>query len=159
MRTHVDCIPCLLRQAIQVAKLVDSTRKQERNVVLAVAELLKDFDMEKSPAEQAIAVYDKIAELTGCKDPYYEIKKDNNKEALLVIEEIRSEIMGSDDELIKATRMCIAGNIIDARQDNHCCRLQIDNILSKTNQHLRGSLATNTPVHIGSASKKLGPHA
>ena len=67
----------------------------------------------QSPPANAHAVYRKIAELTGCEDPYYHKKRASNQQALQIVPGLRQEIQGTEQELLSAVRFAIAGNIID----------------------------------------------
>lgn len=113
MKTYADCLPCFLRQALQVARIVGCSPEKEQQAVLAVAEMLKEFDLEKSAPILAIEFYAAIAEVTGCSDPYLAIKKESNEQAEKVLPRVREEVLQADDRLIAAVRFAIAGNIID----------------------------------------------
>jgi uncharacterized protein with ATP-grasp and redox domains len=58
-------------------------------------------------------VYQAIAEITGCDDPYLEIKKQSNEQALLVLPQLRTKVQENDNPLLLALRLAIGGNIID----------------------------------------------
>lgn len=113
MKTYADCLPCFLRQALQVAKIVGCSPKQEQQAVLAVAEMLKNFDLEKSAPILAIDFYAVIAKVIGCSDPYLAIKKESNKQAEKILPKVREVVLQAEDRLIAAVRFAIAGNIID----------------------------------------------
>jgi len=113
MKTHVECLPCFLRQTIQVARLSNCSKEQQLHVVQAVSMIIAEMDVRKSPPVNAAPIYRKIAEITGCEDPYYEQKRVSNQQALQVVSNLRQEIKGTDNELASATRFAIAGNIID----------------------------------------------
>lgn len=113
MKTSVDCLPCYLRQALQVARLSSDSIKRQHAVVAAVAGLLPDLDMEMTPPFNAIRVYSLIAEITGCRDPYLEAKKKSNARALQVLPLLREDVRRAESPLALALRFAIAGNIID----------------------------------------------
>jgi hypothetical protein len=113
MKTHVECLPCLLRQALQVARLTLCSEYQQVHILQAVSSVIAEMDVRKSPPANATLVYSKIAEITGCEDPYYEKKSACNEQALRIVPSLRQEIRGSDHELSSAVRFAIAGNIID----------------------------------------------
>jgi len=113
MKTHVECLPCLLRQALQVARLTLCSEYQQVHILQAVSSVIAEMDVGKSPPANATLVYSKIAEITGCEDPYYEKKSVCNEQALRIVPNLRQEIQGSEHELSSAVRFAIAGNIID----------------------------------------------
>jgi damage-control phosphatase, subfamily I len=113
MKTHVECLPCFLRQTIQVARLNNCSKEQQIHLVQAVSSIIAELDISKSPPVNAAPIYRKIAEMTGCEDPYYEKKRASNQQALKVVSDLRREIKGTEHELASAVRFAIAGNIID----------------------------------------------
>jgi hypothetical protein len=119
MKIHAECFPCLLRQALQVARITQCSEGQQLRVLQAVSSVIAGLDVQKSPPANARAVYDKIAEITGCEDPYADHKRLSNQQALKILSGLRQEIQGSDDELLSAVRFAIAGNIIDYGASEH----------------------------------------
>ncbi len=113
MKTHVECLPCLLRQALQVARITHCSEEQQLHILQAVSTIIAGLDVRKSPPANANPIYRKIAEITCCEDPYYEKKRTSNEQALLIVPGLRQEIRGTDHELSSAVRFAIAGNIID----------------------------------------------
>lgn len=113
MKTSIDCFPCLMRQALQAARISGSDQEQERELVLSVADSLKDLDVTRTPPELAMPIYEKIVEMTGCEDPYLAIKEEGNQQALAVYPQVEKVVLESDDRLLSAARFAIAGNIID----------------------------------------------
>jgi uncharacterized protein with ATP-grasp and redox domains len=113
MKTHVECLPCLLRQALQVARITNCSEDQQLQILQAVSSVIAGLDVMKSPPANANPIYRKIAEITGCEDPYYKKKLASNQQALRLLPSLRQEIQGTDHELSSAVRFAIAGNIID----------------------------------------------
>lgn len=113
MKTHVECLPCLLRQALQVARITHCSEEQQLHIVQAVCSLIAEMDVEKSPPANAAPIYRKIAQITGCEDPYYNKKTESNEQAMRIVSCLHQEIRDSDTELLSAVRFAIAGNIID----------------------------------------------
>ena len=113
MKTHADCLPCLLRQALQVARINNCSEAQQLHILQAVSSVIAELDVMKSPPASANLIYQKIAEITGCEDPYYEKKLESNEQAMRIVPGLRQEIRGTDHELSFAVRFAIAGNIID----------------------------------------------
>ncbi len=113
MKTSVDCLPCYLRQALQVARMCSAPADRQYTVVTTVAALLPELDMEQTPPANAIKIYAAIAEVTGCRDPYLEVKMKSNEQALQILPLLRKEVCQADIPLAAALRFAIAGNIID----------------------------------------------
>jgi uncharacterized protein with ATP-grasp and redox domains len=113
MKMHEDCLPCYLRQALRVARICSTREEEHLAVTAAVSRLLADIDMEQTPPANAIAVYDCIAAVTGCPDPYRDLKKLSNEQAMELLPLIRAELLVSPDPLATAVRFAVAGNSID----------------------------------------------
>lgn len=115
MKTHIDCLPCLMRQTLQTVKLCTPSAQVQEQVVKAVAALISDCDLNTHPPAFAALVYREIEKLTGVEDPYADKKEVSNRIALSLIPSLRREIedKGGEEGLILAIRFAIAGNIID----------------------------------------------
>ena len=75
--------------------------------------MLKDIPVESSPPETGRLIYQKIREITGNPDPYRAIKKESTEKALSLYQAMKNRIEMSDDRLLTAIRIAIAGNVID----------------------------------------------
>ncbi|MCP3888952.1 MAG: DUF89 family protein [Desulfobulbaceae bacterium] len=113
MKTNVDCLPCFLRQSLQVARLCGCSAEKQLQIVKEIAGMLPGIDNDNDPPANVDAIYRKIAELTGVDDPYNAKKKESNEQAKALLPELQNELKGVDDELSAVIRFVIAGNIID----------------------------------------------
>ncbi len=113
MKTHVECLPCLLRQALQIARITHCPEIRQFHLLQAAASVIAEMDIRKSPPANATLLYSRVAEITGCEDPFYQKKTACNEQALRVVPGLRREIRGTDHELSSAVCFAIAGNIID----------------------------------------------
>ncbi len=113
MKTALECLPCYLRQTLQVARLSTDDEAVQLRAMHRVAELTRTMDMEQTPPENSVAVYQEIARITGCDDPYLEIKRQSNEQALLVLPQLRQKVKESENPLLLSLRLAIGGNIID----------------------------------------------
>ena len=113
MKTALECLPCYLRQALQVARLSTDDTDLQVEALRRVARLTSKMDMSRTPPENAIAVYKALAEITTCPDPYSEIKKESNQQALVLRPQFAEMIAKAVDPLALAIRLAIGGNIID----------------------------------------------
>ena len=113
MKVHLDCIPCLQRQALQALRFVtQDVAVQERILRLVVAKLER-MDWTGTPPEMAHVVHRIVIEECGVEDPYEEVKKRYNDLVLHLYPEIKRTVEESKEPLLAAVRMAIAGNIID----------------------------------------------
>lgn len=113
MRTDLDCLDCFRKQAIATARLAGEVEDGQARVVTEIGRLLTELDLSVSPPENAVAVYGRIAQLTGVRDPFAEIKAASSCFALDLQEEVRARINAAGDPLYAAVRYAIAANIID----------------------------------------------
>ena len=113
MKTYLDCIPCFCRQTLEAVRFVtDDVAVQER-ALRAVLAAASKMDLRTSPAEMGQYIHHLIRDLTGCADPYREVKERFNQAALALYPELEKKVLASDDPLETAVRLAIAGNIID----------------------------------------------
>ena len=118
MKTYLDCIPCFLRQALEAARAVTGDEKVHRQVLDSVASLLSKLPLEVTPPEIAQQVYRIITEITGSSDPYHKEKWRANQQALAFYPRLKEVVAGSDDPLLTACKLAIAGNAIDLGPDS-----------------------------------------
>ncbi len=133
MQTTSDCLSCFLKQAKHTAHICKTTSALREKIINAVTEeFFPIVDFEKSPPENAIKFYDLIASLTGCPDPYTEIKKESNRFAMSIASDVRKKIDEAPDPLSAALRFSIAGNIIDYGAQH---KFDMEQIIYESLQH------------------------
>lgn len=113
MKTSLDCIPCLLRQALGAARLVSEDPTVHENILRDVLGWAGKTDLNQSPPAMAQRFHRRLREISRMDDPYREIKNRQNLMALEMIPTLRSKIESDSDPLLLATRFAIAGNVID----------------------------------------------
>jgi len=113
MKTYLDCFPCFLEQALRTARIATDDEKIIKKVLDEVGMMLVNIPLESTPPESGRLIYRKINEITGNLDPYREIKRENTKNALSLYPSLKSEVEKSNDRLLTAIRIAIAGNVID----------------------------------------------
>jgi len=113
MRTYLDCFPCFLSQALRAGRLATNDNKKIKRLLDEVGMMLRDIPIESSPPESGRLIYQKVAEITGNSDPYREIKSESTIKALSLYPSLKGYIEKSNDRLLTAIRIAIAGNVID----------------------------------------------
>jgi uncharacterized protein with ATP-grasp and redox domains len=113
MQIYLDCIPCIVRQALTSVRLVTNDVQVHEQMVREVLTLLRDMDMRQSPPAIAQKIHRLIRQLTGEYDPYRGKKQRFNKLTLRIYPELKRRVRASDSPLETAVRLAIAGNIID----------------------------------------------
>lgn len=112
MKTYIECLACLVRQAIDIANANLDEEKRE-GFMRFVLKGLSTFDYRNSPPMMARQMYGRIRELSGIDDPYKDIKKHYNDKALQMYRGMKDTVNKSPDPFETALRLAIAGNIID----------------------------------------------
>jgi damage-control phosphatase, subfamily I len=102
-----------MQQAFRGASIATNDDVKIKEVLNVVGEMIKSIPMENTPPEIGNVIYQKIREITEVHDPYKEIKKANIDEALSLYPELKLLINKSEDRLLTAIRIAIAGNVID----------------------------------------------
>ncbi len=113
MRTALDCLVCLYRQALNTARLATNSEELQRRILTETAALLPRLDPSLSPPENSIRLYRLIARLSNNPDPYAELKRTGNEHALRLRDRVQKLISAAHDPLYTAILFAIAGNIID----------------------------------------------
>lgn len=111
----MDCIVCIIKQALKAARLATNDQRIQEEALRRVMLRLTEVKWTGTPPQlvRASRVAELIVELTGVDDPYKELKKMSNDEALAIVNEVRALIASQEDPLRAAVKVAIAGNIID----------------------------------------------
>lgn len=113
MKSYLDCYPCFFTQAIRTSRMITSDEKKIWQILNEVSLSLPEIHFGATPPEIGREVYRIISKRTGIKDPYRKIKEKCTRQALSFYPELKKLINSSEDRLMTAIRISIAGNIID----------------------------------------------
>ena len=113
MKTYLDCLPCFMNQALRAGRIATNDEKMIKKLLDEVGMMIQKIPMGNTPPETGEIIYRKIREITGNKDPYKNIKAKNISHALNLYPSLKEKVEKSDDRLLTAIRIAIAGNIID----------------------------------------------
>lgn len=113
MNTCLDCIPCMLRQALGAARVISDDAVMHRRVLNEVSRLIPELPLDVTPPEVAQQVYRLVYRLTGSEDPYREEKRRANEIALSLYPHLKRVVADSDEPLLTACKLAIGGNSID----------------------------------------------
>ena len=102
-----------MNQALRAARIATDDEKKIKKVLDKVGMMLRDIPLESTPPESGRLIYQKVGEITGNVDPYREIKSETTKKALSFYSDLKRQVEKSDNRLLTAIRIAIAGNIID----------------------------------------------
>ncbi|MCD4772742.1 MAG: ARMT1-like domain-containing protein [Bacteroidales bacterium] len=113
MKTFLDCLPCMMSQALRAGRMATNDEKIIKELLDSIGAMIKDIPLENTPPQTGDVIYKKVREITGVIDPYKKIKEANIQEALSLYPELKEIIRKSDNKLLTAIRIAIAGNVID----------------------------------------------
>lgn len=113
MKSYLECYPCFFTQAIRTSRMITSDDKKIWQILNEVSLSLPDVPFGATPPEIGREVYRIISKRTGIKDPYRKIKEKCTRQALSLYPELKKLINSSEDRLMTAVRLSIAGNVID----------------------------------------------
>ena len=113
MKTFLDCLPCMMSQALRAGRIATDDEKKIKELLDSVGAMMKDIPLENTPPETGDIIYKEVRKITGVFDPYKKIKESNIQEAISLYPELKEIIRKSDNKLLTAIRFAIAGNVID----------------------------------------------
>jgi len=113
MKTTLDCIPCILRQSLEAARLVSTDPAFHEKILRDVLHWTEEMSLDQTPPAIAQRIHRQVRKMTGADDPYRQAKDKLNNLALELIPAFRAEVESADDPLRMAVRLAIAGNMMD----------------------------------------------
>jgi len=108
-----DCVTCIINQSQRVSEAINADEALSKKIYTTAIAMSKDFSPLQNPPEVATPLYEKMAELAGKKDLYDEVKKASTLKALSFVPLLEAEIDNSNEPLFTATKVAVAGNVID----------------------------------------------
>ena len=113
MNIELACVECIINQSTKVANAIEASESLSRNLTLTVKEMSKDFSFTQNPPEIASFVYEKMAEIANKDDLYDDVKALSTKKAQSFIPTLKERLATTNDKLLTATKIAVAGNVID----------------------------------------------
>lgn len=103
----------MMSQALRAGRMATNDEKKIKKLLDNVGDMMKDIRLESIPPETGDLIYKEVSNITGVADPYRKVKESNIKEALSLYPELKTIIRKSENKLLTAIRIAIAGNVID----------------------------------------------
>ena len=112
---HIDeaCVTCIINQSLKVSNAIGASAALEEKLLTTVTQMSENFSFESSPPEIASDVYEKMALLASKEDLYDEVKALSTKKAQSFIPKLSQKLQQSEEKLLTATKIAVAGNVID----------------------------------------------
>jgi hypothetical protein len=116
-----DCIPCILKMSLEVARL---SMKEEHTVKAFMGEIVKlpplrGEEWNITAPEIVQRMWERMVRITKDEDPLREIKAGQNRKALDLYGAASDRVRKSADPFLAALSFAIAGNSMDAMVDIH----------------------------------------
>lgn len=113
MKASLDCIPCFIRQALEAARLASTHSAVHEGILREVLRWAVEMDMDQPPPVMGQRIHRQLRKIVGIEDPYRDVKDRQNRMALTLIPDLKTQIMAAANPLVTALRIAIAGNVID----------------------------------------------
>jgi len=113
MKAHIQCIPCFLKQAVDVIRMTDVGWETGREVMNRLMDYMQEADLDRSPPELSMELHSIIREMTGIADPYSKAKKESTETAQRLLPHLGELMESSPDALALSVKIGAAGNVID----------------------------------------------
>jgi damage-control phosphatase, subfamily I len=113
MRSHFECVPCFLRQALEGVRMITSDEAVHEKVLREVLSLMGHMDFDMSPPVMGQQIHRVIKRETKQSDPYKEQKERSNWLVQKMYPWMCSYVADAKNSREAVLQLAIAGNIID----------------------------------------------
>ena len=114
-----ECVGCIIDQSLRVAKTINADKNLTSKIYQHVTELSKNFSFTLSPPEVATPVYQDMSKLAQKIDLYKEVKQLSTQKAKSYIPYLQNYLKNSKNIFFDATKIAVAGNVIDLATPTH----------------------------------------
>lgn len=114
MRIQTECLHCLLRQVTDAVLMTGADEDTKHNIMMKEIEFLSHYNDYASPPHIAGPMHKCVREMSGCDDPYYNIKEKDMATAAENFPVVKEYISTKDDKLLWAVKASAAGNTLDS---------------------------------------------
>ncbi len=131
MRTYLDCIPCFLRLTLEQGRLLTGDEIVHRELMNEATKLVPGFFLGLTPPRMVKEMQEVIKRRFPNCDPYKMVKDQSNHRAMELYPMLKEKVAQSEDGLLTAVELAIAGNVIDyAAKNNLNIEYEIQTILT-----------------------------
>ena len=108
-----ECVSCIINQSLKVSNAIHASEELTHTLSSTVEDMSKSFSYENNPPEIAADVYEKMAFIANKADLYDEVKELSTVKAKSFVPLLKTRLQNSSDKLLTATKIAVAGNVID----------------------------------------------
>ena len=132
MEITLDCIPCMLRQALEASRMVTDDVAIQGQIMKEALKMVLQFETYRNSPDMAMHIHHVIKEITGIEDAYFEVKQRDLKAAQEMYPILIDFMNQQDNKIYWALKTAATGNNIDAAiVQNVDVKLCVQNELSK----------------------------
>jgi len=91
MEIFLDCLPCMMRQALEAAKMATDDEVLQSEIMERTLAILSKFKRFDTAPEISGVIQESIRELTGVQDPYAAVKARDIEEAGKALQKAQDE--------------------------------------------------------------------
>jgi len=113
MQTHLECLACFVRQALEAARLAGDDADMHARVMRRVLSAASEMDFSWPPPKMARRIHQIIRDESGCDDPYRTVKAHSNRLARHLYPVLKRRVRHAPDPFAAAVRLAVAGNVMD----------------------------------------------
>ncbi|MGB8019670.1 MAG: ARMT1-like domain-containing protein [Candidatus Nanopelagicales bacterium] len=114
MELVMDCLPCLLRQALEAARMATDDESVQGAILDEAMQALVRHRSYGCAPELATAIHEIVKKRTGLADPYEAVKARDVAAARRLEPLIRRFAAGGPDVLLRALKVSATGNVMDS---------------------------------------------
>ncbi|MDD2619876.1 MAG: ARMT1-like domain-containing protein [Syntrophomonadaceae bacterium] len=151
MKLSINCLPCLLNQAIRLAKVHLESEEEQCRLIKKILQELVEINGNTSAPYLAQKIQQALKDALQNSDPYKEQKHFYNQEMLKLECDFTVLIESSSDHLQTALKFAAAGNIIDFGPGYDLSR---DKVLQTVHETLKKALQQDVFLSLKSDLNK-----
>ncbi len=114
MKLFIDCLPCMLRQVLEAARMATTDEVMQEQIMNEAVQVLSGHKFYNCAPKLGEAMHAVVKRHSGVTDPYAEIKSRDIAEALRLEPLIRRFAFSGDDFLLQALKVSATGNVMDS---------------------------------------------
>lgn len=114
MELLIDCIPCLLRQSLEAARMATDRAESHNKIMKETIKLLSDYENYKNSPELAREIHKLVRNETGGQDPYLKVKQRDLQAAEDLYPFLKNFLQSKKNSIYWALKIAATGNNLDS---------------------------------------------
>lgn len=114
MKVYLDCLSCMLRQALGASRIATEDETLQKNIMTEAIGILTRYESFGNTPEAVGEIHRIVKKMTGVEDPYHRIKKGDIRRALRIMPDVKRFVNGQEDSWYWALKTAAVGNVLDS---------------------------------------------